>query len=193
MEDQARFVQLYLRQRDLAERLTSLKGHDREDDPASKARMRDLEAEQKQIRSELGRLLDDIEEHARLLPDDPQLAKLRETAQEFAAAVRASGAAEAMTDAEEALAAFAGTRSFDSAKPRPPTSWRSSSPSVIERRFNQAGQGCLASSRCCPVTWAIRSSRCSPTPGFRHSARSASPASAPAQARATVIARGRTI
>ena len=81
MEDQARFVQLYLRQRDLAQRLTSFKGHDREDEPASKARMRDLEAEQKQIRSELGRLLDDIEEHARLLPDDPQLAKLRETAQ----------------------------------------------------------------------------------------------------------------
>ena len=64
MEDQARFVQLYLRQRDLAQRLTSFKGHDREDEPASKARMRDLEAEQKQIRSELGRLLDDIEEHA---------------------------------------------------------------------------------------------------------------------------------
>ena len=65
--------------------------------------MRDLEAEQKQIRSDLARLLDDIEEHAGMLPDDPQLAKLRETAQAFAAAVRSSGASEAMTDAEDAL------------------------------------------------------------------------------------------
>src|SRR5207302_484041 len=67
-EDQARFVQLYLRQRDLAERLASLKGRDGEDDPALKARMRDLEAEQKQTQTALGQLLDEIEDHARLLP-----------------------------------------------------------------------------------------------------------------------------
>ena len=78
--------------------------------PAKKARMRDLEAEQKQIRTELARLLDDIEDHARRLPDEAQLRELRETAQSFATAVRASGATEAMTDAEAALAAFAGTR-----------------------------------------------------------------------------------
>jgi hypothetical protein len=116
IEDQARFVQLYLRQRDLAERLASIKGRDGEDNPALKARMRDLEAEQKQTRAALGQLLDDIEDHARLLPDDPRLAQLRQTAQSFAAAVRGSGASEAMTDAEEALAAFTGTRASESAK-----------------------------------------------------------------------------
>ncbi len=116
IEDQARFVQLYFRQRDLAVRTDALKGKDGADDPARKARMRDLEAEQKQIRTELARLLDDIEDHARLLPEDPQLAALRETAQSFVASVRASGASEAMTDAEAALAAFAGTRSFESTR-----------------------------------------------------------------------------
>jgi len=116
-EDQARFVQLYLRQRDLADRAAALKGKDGADDnPARKARMRDLEAEQKQIRTELATLLDDIEDHARRLPDDAQLAQLRQTALAFAAAVRDSGASEAMTDAEAALAAFAGTRSFESTK-----------------------------------------------------------------------------
>ncbi|MFI5456335.1 MAG: hypothetical protein ACHRXM_12880 [Isosphaerales bacterium] len=116
LEDQARFVQLDLRQRDLAGRLASLKGHDGEDDPARKARMRDLEAEQSQIRTDLGQLLDDIEEHARRLPDDPRLAELQKTAESFAAAVRVSGASEAMADAESGLAAFSGTRSSGSAK-----------------------------------------------------------------------------
>jgi cell division septum initiation protein DivIVA len=115
-EDQARFVQLYLRQRDLAERTTALKGPDGTDDPAKRARMRDLEAEQKQTRTELARLLDDIEDHARRLPDEAQLRELRETAQAFATAVRASGATEAMIDAEGALAAFAGSRAIESTK-----------------------------------------------------------------------------
>ena len=43
-------------QQDLAERLASLKGHDGEDNPALKARMRDLEQEQKQIRDALAKL-----------------------------------------------------------------------------------------------------------------------------------------
>ena len=143
MEDQARFAQLYLHQRDLAERLTSFKGHDREDEPAKKGRMRDLEAEQKQIGSELARLLDDIEEHARVLPDDPQFAKLRETAQAFATGVRSSGATEAMTDAEEALASFAGTRSFDSAKNAADILEKFLSQCSSNGDLNQAGQGCL--------------------------------------------------
>jgi hypothetical protein len=144
MEDQARFVQLYLHQRDLVERLTSFKGHDREDEPATKARMRDLEAEQKQIRSELARLLDDIEEHARVLPDRPEFAKLRETAQAFATGVRSSGASEAMTDAEEALASFAGTRSFESAKNAALILERFLSQCSGNGSLNQAGQACLA-------------------------------------------------
>lgn len=114
--DQARFVVIVLRQKDLAERLASLKGRDGEDNPALKARMRDLEAEQRQIREDLGTLLDDIESHAAALPDDPKLAKLRETAQQFVKDVRASGAMEKQSEAEAALAEFAGTRAYERAK-----------------------------------------------------------------------------
>ncbi len=116
LEDQSRFVQLYLHQRDLAQRMASLKGHDAVLQPAIKARMRDLEGEQRQIQSELTRLLDDIEDHARLLPDDSRLAQLRETAQAFATAVRGSGASQAMSDAAAALSVFAGTQSVEKAQ-----------------------------------------------------------------------------
>ena len=51
--DQQRFVVLAMRQEDLAQRMAALKGHDGEDDPALKTRMRDLEHEQRQIRREL--------------------------------------------------------------------------------------------------------------------------------------------
>ena len=60
-------------QQDLAERLASLKGRDGEDNPALKARMRDLEQEQRQIRDALAKLLDDIQEHSEKLPDKPEL------------------------------------------------------------------------------------------------------------------------
>src|SRR5262249_4970444 len=60
LEDAARFTTLYQQQQDLAKRLESLKGRDRPDDPALKSRMRDLQAEQQQIRNALAQLLDDI-------------------------------------------------------------------------------------------------------------------------------------
>ena len=63
MADQSRFVQLVLRQMDLAERLSTLKGRDGEDSPALKTRMRELEEEQREIRSQLDELLDDILNH----------------------------------------------------------------------------------------------------------------------------------
>lgn len=110
IEDESRFVALYLRQRDLAERLASLEGRDGEDDAALKNRMRDLELEQRKIRDDLRELLDDIEEHANRLPDDPRLEQLRQGALEFAQAVRNSGASEAMARAEAGLAEFSGTR-----------------------------------------------------------------------------------
>ena len=75
--DEARFAQLYLRQRDLADRLVSLKGVDRKDDPAFKARVRDFEDEQRKIRSDLAQLLDDIEEHAARLPEEDEFEALR--------------------------------------------------------------------------------------------------------------------
>jgi len=114
--DEARFIQLYQRQRELADRLASLKGRDNEDDPSLKARMRDLETEQDQLRTQLGQLLDDIEEHAARLPDDPELEKLRQTAIDFAKALRESDADQAMADAAAGLAEFSGTRGYENAK-----------------------------------------------------------------------------
>ncbi|MEN6459163.1 MAG: hypothetical protein ABFC63_09555 [Thermoguttaceae bacterium] len=116
MADQDRFVMLVLWQRDLADRLAALKGHDKRDDPALKARMRDLEEEQRQVRDALARLLDDIQEHVDRLPDKSEFKALRETAEDFVKRVRKSGASEAMAEAEAALAEFAGTRGHQKAK-----------------------------------------------------------------------------
>ncbi len=117
LEDQSRFVELYHRQRDLAERLASLKDRDNPEDPATKARMRELEEEQRKNREDLDALLNDIEEHASRLPDDDQkLKELADSSREFVEAVRGSGANQAMTDAESGLAEFSGTRGHGEAK-----------------------------------------------------------------------------
>ncbi|MBI3861979.1 MAG: hypothetical protein HY290_08785 [Planctomycetia bacterium] len=110
-EDQARFVELARQQRDLAERLQSLKEQDNPDDPAAKSRMRDLEAEQRRNREDLDRLLNDIGAHAAKLPDDdPKLAELAESSREFVSAVRESAAGQSMSDAESGLSEFSGKR-----------------------------------------------------------------------------------
>ena len=114
--DQQRFIVLAMRQEDLAQRMAALKGHDGEDDPALKTRMRDLEHEQRQIRLALDELLGDIEDHATRLPERPELQKLRETAMKFVKDLRGSGAAEALAGSEAALADFAGTRAYEKAK-----------------------------------------------------------------------------
>ncbi len=109
MADQARFTALVQQQRDLAERIAPLTALDGEDSPALKARMRDLQDEQYAIRQQLDSLLSDIEDHVQQLPEDPEYDELRNTATEFAAAVRKSGAAEEMAQAETGLAEFSGT------------------------------------------------------------------------------------
>jgi hypothetical protein len=116
LADEARFVEIYRRQRDLAERTAALRGSDGDDSPAAKVRMRDLEAEQRRLRESLEELLNDIEQHAERLPDEPQFAELRSMAQDFVAQVRASDALEQMSQAEAALAEFAGTRAHERAK-----------------------------------------------------------------------------
>lgn len=116
MEDQARFVALYQRQVDLAQRLADLRGFDGEDNPAVKRRMRDLEGEQAHVRRTLSALLQDIVDHAEALPDDPRTKELKLTALEFAQAVRESGADGQMARAIEALAAFEGTPAAQAAK-----------------------------------------------------------------------------
>ena len=115
IEDQARFVELYQRQRDLAQRLETVKGLERTADPSTKARMRDLETEEIKLREALSDLLMDIESHATSLPDDPRLNQLRDTANRFVEAVRKSEAQTAMRDAEAGLAEFDGSKGHSGA------------------------------------------------------------------------------
>jgi hypothetical protein len=110
LADQQRFIMLAQWQRDLAERLASLKGREGKDDPAQKARMRELEEEQRQVRDALVAFLDNMQEHIDKLPDKEELKELRESAQQFVKDVRGSGASEAMAAAESALSEFAPTR-----------------------------------------------------------------------------------
>lgn len=117
LEDSARFTNLAQKQKSLAERLKSLEGKERPDDPSIKARMRDLQEEQQRLHSELNQLLDDIEEHAARLPDQPEdIAQLKAEAQEFVEKVRNAQADEAMADAESGLGEFSGTRGYRGAK-----------------------------------------------------------------------------
>jgi hypothetical protein len=96
--------------------MASLKGHDGEDNPAMKARMRDLEQEQRQINDALSVFLENMQDHVAKLPDAPELQELRESAEQFLKDVRESKASDAMTEAEGALAEFAGTRGHKKAK-----------------------------------------------------------------------------
>lgn len=109
-EDEERFTALYQRQKELADRLESLRDKDGTDDPQLRARMRDLESEQYKVREDLRNLLQAIEDHIQQLPDNPEVEQLRETATMFVNGVRDSGAADAMAEAEAGLAEYSGTR-----------------------------------------------------------------------------------
>jgi hypothetical protein len=106
---ESEFTQLVMKQRELADRLQSLQGQDANSDPQIRARMRELEEEQHRNREQLNDLLDRIEEHANNLPDDPELDELRNTALEFAKAVRECEAGGEMANAEGSLTEFDGT------------------------------------------------------------------------------------
>ncbi len=101
---QQRFTQLAQQQRDLANRLNSLKeNEDTANSTESQRRVAELEGEQEQLRQGLDSLLDDIERGAQELPDDPELEELRQTALDFADAVRNSEAAAQMSGAQQNL------------------------------------------------------------------------------------------
>ncbi len=116
MENQARFTELYQRQRDLAERLRSLREQDNPDAPAVRARMRELEAEQRVLREDLAELTEQIRENAERLPEDERFNDLRQTALEFAEVLRKSGAAGKMGQAEQSLAEFTGSTGYERAQ-----------------------------------------------------------------------------
>ena len=90
--------------------MAELETQNGQDDPSAKARMRDLQEEQEQIHQDLRTLLDDIQDHAEKLPNDPKLEDLRKTAQKFADAVDESKAYSQMQETQEALSDFAGSR-----------------------------------------------------------------------------------
>ncbi len=101
--DQQRFAELAAQQRDLAQRLDSLRANADPKDSKTQRRIAELEAEQQQRRESLNNLLDDISAHADALPDDPDFNKLKTTAKEFAEEVRASQAAPSMSAAQQNL------------------------------------------------------------------------------------------
>lgn len=102
---ESKFEELVRRQRLLAERIASLKA-DKKDDPANKARMREMQEEQAQLRDDLDRLLGDIESQAERLPDDEKFKELKESAKEFVEAARKLNIGDDMAEAETALAGF---------------------------------------------------------------------------------------
>jgi chemotaxis protein histidine kinase CheA len=111
-EMQERFIALADKQRDLAERTSELKGRDNPDDPALKARMRDLTDEQRALEQELNTVLQEIRNRAQELPDDADFARLKQTALQFVDAVEASRAQPAMMEAANALEGFQGTEAL---------------------------------------------------------------------------------
>lgn len=116
IENQAVFIQVVRRQRALERRLQALRGLENVDDPTLKRRMRDYEDEQARIRDMLVQLLDDLDNQVTELPEDEELDLLRESTIQFVEDVRASGAIEAMSEAELALTEFAGTKAHEKAK-----------------------------------------------------------------------------
>ncbi len=112
IQDQYRFIALAGRQRNLATRMEPFKGVDGNANPKTRRRMRELQDEQHQLMDDLDGLLNDIQDHAKLLPDDDQFGTLRETAMKFVVDVRESGAADEMSDAEFSLSERGGTQAW---------------------------------------------------------------------------------
>ncbi len=101
--DEQRFAELAAQQRDLAQRLESLRSSPDPHDAKVERRIAELEAEQQQLRESLENLLDDIAANADALPDVPDLQKLKSTAKNFSEAVRKSEAVPKMSGTQEKL------------------------------------------------------------------------------------------
>ncbi len=101
--DEQRFAELAAQQRDLAQRLESLRSSAAPHEAKLQRRIAELEAEQQQLRESLGDLLDDIAAQADALPDVPDLQKLKSTAKEFTETVRNSKAVPNMAAAQQNL------------------------------------------------------------------------------------------
>ena len=112
MKAQQQFVQLVLRQRNLADRLRSFENSEDADRPDTKRRMRELADEQQTLLKRLDDLLFEIENQAYSLPAEEEFNQLRDTALKFAADVAESAAMPEQQLAEKALAEFSGSLGF---------------------------------------------------------------------------------
>ena len=112
MKAQREFVQVVLRQRNLADRLRSLDGEDNVDRPDTKRRMRELADEQRTLLNRLDDLLFNIENEAYSLPAEEEFNELRDSALKFAADVAESTAMPEQQLAEKGLAEFSGSLGF---------------------------------------------------------------------------------
>ena len=110
------FVQLVLRQRNLADRIRSFDGLDDVEKPDVKRRMRELSDEQKDLQTRLDNLLLDIENDAIGLPAGPDFDSLKESAIEFAGKVFDSGAMDEQTAAATDIAQFSGSDGYKHAE-----------------------------------------------------------------------------
>ena len=112
MAKQQEFVQLVLRQRNLADRLQSLDGKDDVREASVKRRMREMADEQTSLQVRLHELIDKIGDLAIVLPPDQELQDLKESALKFAGKVINSGAMEQQNEAAVALAEMSGSDGF---------------------------------------------------------------------------------
>ena len=112
MKSQGQFVQLVLRQRNLADRLRSFEDSENADSPDTKRRMRELADEQRTLLNRLDDLLFNIESEAYSLPAEEEFNELRDSALKFAADVAESPAMPEQQLAEKGLAEFSGSLGF---------------------------------------------------------------------------------
>src|SRR5262249_53558541 len=116
MVQQQRFIAVAAHQRDLAERLAAARNEASADDPRTKARLRDLEDEQRQGNSGLDDVLQSIRQQVKKLPaNDQRLDQLRDSATKFEQAVRASPAKQQIGATLNALSEFDGKTAAEQA------------------------------------------------------------------------------
>ena len=100
--DEEQFESLAERQREIAERMESLRTEN-VDDAATERRMAEMEAEQEELRQQLQDLVQSIREHAEQLPNDEENQGLKQSASDFANDLQESQAEPFMRGAQRSL------------------------------------------------------------------------------------------
>ena len=109
---ESKFVQLVARQRFVVDQLDRFRKQDSIRDEADRQQIIQRREEESAIRRALSDLMDEIESHAKLLGDDPDLQDLQASSLEFVAAVRASQIGPELSAARKSLAGFNGSDGY---------------------------------------------------------------------------------